>query len=708
MAQGGLFPDLGRFFNPRRVAFIGATEDLGKFGGRCMRLLIDFGYTGEIYPVNPKRPEIFGQACYPTLTDVPGVPDHVGIVLPATAVPAALEECVKKGVPFATVFSAGFGEQGTEEGRRAQARAVAIAREGGLRFMGPNCNGLINFVDAFALTSTSAIKGKRRPAGDIGVASQSGGAGQVNVMWRAQQVGLDISYQVSSGNDADLSLVDYMAYMVESEKTKVVCAIAERMPDSEKLRVLAKRAAELDKPLLMIKVGRTEAGARAAASHTGSVTGADEVSEAALEQLGIVRVDDPSELYETAMLLRNGRRAKSRSAAALSVSGGNLVLLADLGSARGLDFPAFEPQTQEKLKAFLPGFIGAANPTDLTSAGIGRPDAFAGVTGILGEDPGVGTVIPVITHATAAEIRSVADIAAKSDKPFALLWTGHCLDDPSLTPAKLVSEGHAVFRDSLPCLKAVAAGIRHAEYRARLARPAPQRPAGTDAVTARKLLQAGTMTEQASKAVLACYGLPITKERLATSEDEAAKLAMQLGGPMAMKIQSPDIPHKTEAKAIRLSVMGVEAARQAYREVMAAARAYKPDARIEGVLVQEMVEGGQEVLLGVSRDPTFGPVITVGLGGIYVEILKDVAFRLPPIGREEAKEMLRTLKCYPLLAGARGRVPLDVDALADAIERLSWLAADLGDRIVEMDVNPLRVLPRGVRVVDALIVGEAA
>ena len=333
------FPDLQRFMAPKRVAFVGATEDLSKFGGRCVRALIDFGYSGEIYPVNPKRSEIFGLKCYASLADLPQVPDHVGIVLPGVGVCAVLEECVKKRVPFATVFSAGFAETGTEEGKAMQARAIGIARAGGLRFMGPNCTGMVNFVDAFAFTSTATIKGPRRPAGDLGVVSQSGGAGQVNVMWRAQQAGMNVSYQVSCGNDADLNLLDYMAFMVESERTKVVLVIAERIADGDKLRALARRAAELDKPIVMVKVGRTEAGSRMAASHTGSVTGADEVSDAALRQMGIVRVEDTNELYETAMLLRTGKRAAGWRAAATSVSGGNLVMVADLGASVGIEFP---------------------------------------------------------------------------------------------------------------------------------------------------------------------------------------------------------------------------------------------------------------------------------------------------------------------------------------------------------------------------------
>lgn len=698
------FPDLARFFAPRRVALVGATEDLSKFGGRCMRLLIDFGYRGKIYPVNPKRSELFGLKCYPSLDELPEAPDHVGVVLPCVGVPAALEACVRRGVPFATVFSAGFGETGTQEGRLLQQRALAIATAGGLRFMGPNCNGMINFVDAFALTSTSAIKGERRPAGDIGVVSQSGGAGQINVMWRAQQAGLGISYQVSCGNDADLGLADYMAFMLESEHTKVVLAIAERMPAGDRLRALARRSAELDKPIVMVKVGRTEAGSRAAASHTGAVTGADEVSEAALRQLGILRVEDCSELYQTAMLLRGGRRPRASTAAALSVSGGNLVMVADLGAARGVEFPAYTEATQEKLKAYLPGFVGASNPTDLTSAAIGRTDTFGAVAKILGEDPGVGILVPVLTSAVAAEIRSIAQAAADTDKPVAILFTGRCIDDPALTPQVLVAEGHAVYRDALPCVNAVSAAIRYGGFRARLARPAPQRPAGMDAAAAARLLQPGTMTEAASKALLACYGLPVTREFLARSRAEAVAAT----GTVALKISSPDIPHKTEAKAIRLNLSGPQAVGRGYDEVLAAAKVYKPDARLEGVLVQEMVCGGEEALLGVSQDPAFGPVLTVGLGGIFVEVFKDVSLRLPPVSHNEAREMIEELRSAEVFKGVRGRPPLDLDALADCMVRLSWLAADLGGRIAQLDINPLRVLPtgQGARVVDALVIGS--
>jgi len=712
--QAAGFPDLRRFFSPRRVALVGATEDLGKFGGRCLRQLLDFGFAGDIYPVNPNRIEVFGRPCYPSLAALPAAPDHVGIVLPATRVPAALAECGRLGVPFATVFSAGYAELGTPEAAALQAELVAAARAAGVRIMGPNCNGMINFVDAFALTSTATITGPRRPAGDIGVVGQSGGAAQVNVMWRAQELGLGISYQVSSGNDADLDLLDYMAFMVEDERTRVVLALAERIADGARLARLAARAAELGKPILMLKLGRTEAGSRAAASHTGAVTGEDAVFDAVMHQLGILRVTDCADMYEAAMLLRQRVRPAGNGAASLAISGGNLVLLTDLAATQGIEFRDYQPETLAGLRKLVPGFAGVRNPTDLSAGAIGAKDLYPTAARTILADPGVDAVIPVITFAPAEDIRAIADMASGSDKPVPILWTGRCSDDPALTPAVLVAEGQAVYRDVLPCVQALRRAITHTAFLAARAGAAPPaRPADADRDGAQRLLAAAggrTLSEAASRAVLACYGLRGPAEAVAATPDEAAAAAARFAGPVALKILSPDILHKTEAGGVRLGLVGAEAVRGAATGILASARAHAPAARIEGVLVQEMVSGGQELLLGMVQDATFGPVLTVGFGGIHVEVLRDVTFRLPPVTAAEAEAMLRELRLFPLLGGVRGAPPADLAALADAIARFSWLAADLGAGIAEIDVNPLVVLPRGggggggVRVLDALIV----
>lgn len=708
MVGRSAFADLRRFFTPRRVALVGATEDLSKFGGRCLRQLLDFGYAGDVFPVNPNRAEVFGRPCFPSLSSLPAVPDHVGIVLPARACSPVIAECGRLGVPFATVFSAGFQELGTEESAALQAELLVTARAAGVRIMGPNCNGMINFVDRFALTSTATISGPRRAAGDIGVAGQSGGATQVNVMWRAQEMGLGVSYQVSSGNDADLDLLDYMAFMVEDPGTRVVLALAERIKDGIRLRALAERAAELEKPIAFIKFGRTEAGSRAAASHTGAVTGADAVFDAAARQLGLIRVNDAAELYEAAMLLRQRTRPRGNRATSVAVSGGNLVLFTDLAAGQGIAFPTFSEEATTKLRGLIPGFAAVNNPADLSAGAIGARDLFAKATGTLLDDPGVDIAVPLITFAPAADIRAVADLARAAEKPVALLWTGRCLDDPALTPEALVAEGVVVFRDALPCAQAIARQMRWSAFlRRRTAAPPPRRPLDADTSSARRLLAgaSGPLSESASRKVLACYGLHGPAGALATTPEEAAAAAAGIGGRVVLKVQSPDIPHKTEAGAVRLGVAPGQVTETA-RAILASARAYAPAARIEGVLVQEMVTGGQEMLLGMTRDMTFGPVLTLGFGGVLVEVLRDVTFRLPPVSAEEAEAMLEELRLAPLLRGVRGAPASDVAALADAIARFSWLVADLGDALEEVDVNPVSVLPGGggVRVLDALVV----
>ncbi len=702
------FPDLTRFFAPRNVALVGATEDLSKFGGRCMRQTLDFGFQGGVFPVNPKRDLIFGRDCFASVLQLPVVPDHVGIILPAAAVPQTLEQCAERGVPFVTIFTSGFAETGEAEGRALQQRVMDIARAGNIRMMGPNCNGMVNFVDAFALTSTATISGPRAAPGDLGVVSQSGGAGQVNVMWRAQQAGLGVNYQVSCGNACDLDLTDYAAFMLEQPSTRVVLMLAERIADGERLRALARRADALGKPIVMVKVGRTQAGSRAAASHTGAITGADEVCDAALRQMGIIRVDDCRELYETAMILRGGKLAGGHRAAATAISGGNLVMVADLGAAEGIEFPEYSQATRDALGALLPGFGAASNPTDLTAAAIGQQDTYILAAEVILGDPCVDALVPVITFAPASEIRGTARLASESDKLVPLLWTGKASNDAALTHAALVAEGHAVYSDALTCMRSLRRAMDYAAHIRGLAQASPQRPAGTDPKALRQRLLAadGPMTEVDSKGLLALYGLPVTRERLATSAHEAVQIASEIAGSVALKVQSADIPHKTEAGGVALGLSDAAGVAQAYAQIVASAKAYLPDAYIEGVVVQEMVDSSVEMLLGVSRDPTFGLVLTVGLGGIFVEIMRDVAHRLPPVSHDEALRVIGGLRGAALLRGARGRPAADIEALADAIVRVSWLAHDARDLLDELDINPLCVLPagRGTRVVDALVV----
>ena len=704
-------PDLATFFNPASLAFVGATEDISKFGGRVMRAVLEFGFKGRVYPVNPRYATLLGQPCYPSVSALPEAPDHVGIVIAAHRVLDTLKQCADKGARFATIFTSNFSETGEASGRALQDEIVAFARASGIRLLGPNCNGFINFVDAFAFASTAAIKGPRKPAGDVGLVCHSGGLGQMNIMWRAQEAGLGITYEVSCGNEADLDATDFMRFMIDDERTRVIMVAVETIRDGRKFAEVARHAADREKPLVMLKFGRTDAGRRAAASHTGALTGADEVHDAAFRQYGVLRVTDCNELYEVAKLLRRRKWPRGNRAAALSGSGGHSVLMADLGAANGIDWVPYQDQTVNGLRELMPDFAGVSNPTDLTSALTGSKHLFEDALNVVAQDDGVDVLIPVLVAPTVPAIETVVKLADATDKAVAVLWTGYCPTDPQVVAATLVARGLPVYRDALTCLKAVRAAMTYGEFlraHKRAASEPPVRPAGIDVAQAKELIAtgAGNMTERSSKEVLAAYGLHITQERLATNTQNAASSARDIGKPVALKIESPDIPHKTEANAIRLNVSGDAEVARAFDEVMAAARRYQPEARLDGVLVQEMAPGGVEVMLGVASDPTFGVVVVAALGGIHVEVLRDIAYRIPPLTAADALAMLRELRAYPIFGGVRGARPRDLDALCDTIVRLSWLAHDHADTVAEIDINPLTVLEpgAGVRVVDALII----
>jgi acetate---CoA ligase (ADP-forming) len=715
-SEGGALapPGLHGFFAPRSVALVGATEDTGRFGGKVLDRLRRFGFDGPVYPVNPSFARVQGLTSYPSLKELPGPVEHVGIAVPTRLVFDVLEDCAAIGARYATVFSAGFAEMGDAEGRERQARLKRFVERTGIRIMGPNSNGFVNFVEGLAFTSSGTVTAGRYPAGNIGLVSQSGGAAQVNVMWRALQLGLRLSRQVSCGNCADLDVLDFLSYMVEDERTHVIMMIVEDLRRGRDLFDVAARAAERQKPIIVLKLGRTDVGSRAAASHTGAITGSDAVHDAAFRQGGIIRVSDCNELYETAMLFRRKQIPRSRRAAALSISGGNAAIVADLGAHLGIEWPEYAQETQARLAEVLPTHGRASNPSDVTSAVVGKPEILERTIGIIAADPSVDFVIPTLTFAQRGDIDQAVAAAEKTDKPVALLWTGGCGNDPQLTVPDLVMRGLAVYRDALPCLRSVRDAMVYGEFlRSRALRgERDHRPDGIDAVRARSLLPAagGALTERASKEFLSAYGFPVTKEKLARTPDEAVVAFRHIGGPVALKIESRQILHKTESGAIRLALQTEDGVGEAFRQVIDAARAYAPDAEIDGVLVQEMAPAGAlEIILGIAPDPTFGSAIMVGLGGVHVEVLRDVAFRVPPVSELEAHAMLRELRAYRLLEGVRGKPPFDIPVLCDLITRLSWLAVDLADDIAELDINPLFLYPAGggARVVDALVAANA-
>ncbi len=702
--------DISPLMGPRSVALVGATDHPTSFGGRVFQQMTGFGYSGNIYPVNPRLKAINGLTCYPGIKDLPETPDHVGIVVASERVFDVLADCAAIGVRFATVFSGGFAESGTPEGRELQQRLIEFGRTSGIRFMGPNCNGVVNFIDRFAMTSTAAVRGQYAAPGDIGVVSHSGGLGQINVMWRAMEHGLGISYEASCGNEADIDTLDFARFMLYSETTNVVLLAIEGIKSGEKFRRLAQDAAELEKPLVILKIGATEAGSRAAASHTGTIAGDNDIINAVCRQYGLIKVNECNELYETAVFLRHRRWPTGRGLAAIAPTGGNIVNVADAGASFGLQWKSFSAETQEALGKLMPGYGKVGNPTDLTSAATGNQEFYRKALMTITADPGVDVMIPIVPSPTKKNLLQTVEIMQQCGKQTAMLWVGGCTDDKDFKARDLISAGVVVYRDATPCARAIRAAVDFGDYvRARRSGVlTPVRPAGIDPAAAAQRLQGlgEKITEREAKQVLAGYGLPVTQEALAQNADEALSLAAKIGGKVALKIDSPDIAHKTEAGGVRLGVEGVAAITESYAAIVKSAKQYAPQAKINGVLVQEMARPGVEMMLGVIRDPVFGPMVAVGLGGIFVEVLKDVAYRVAPVTPTQANEMLDELRGVKLLAGVRGMSARDREAVVDAIVRLSWFAHDFRDSVAEMDINPLMVYESGAgaRVLDALIV----
>jgi acetyltransferase len=701
--------DLTPLLAPRSVALVGATDHPTSFGGRVFRQMSNFGFKGPIYPVNPRLANIDQYQCYPGVKDLPQTPDHVGIIISTARVFDILEECAQIGVRFATVFSGGFAETGTPEGRELQNKLVRFARSHNMRIMGPNCNGVVNFVDGFAMTSTAAIKGVRAAPGDIGVVCHSGGLGQINVMWRAQQIGLGISYEASCGNEADIDTMDFARFMLRSESTKVVLMAIESIKDGEKFKEIAREAAEREKPIVMLKFGRTAAGQKAAASHTGALAGDNDIVDAVLRQYGVIRVNECNELYETAVFLRQRRWPRGLRAASVAATGGNIVQVADAGGNVGVQWPEYSSNTQDALADLMPGYGKVANPTDMTSLATGDQVLYRKALTAIADDADVDVLIPIFASVPKADLMQGADLIAKCSKPAAMLWVGGCTDDAGFTARDLVNSGIAVYRDATPCVRAVRAAVDFGRHVAQIRNgmTIPDRPPGLDREAALGMFRGfgEKLTEREAKQLLHCYGLPVTREQLATSAVQAAELAGTFAADVALKIDSPDIQHKTEAGAIRLGLGGAKAVAEGFEQVVASAKRYAPNAQINGVLVQEMAKPGVELILGVIRDPSLGPIVVAGLGGIYVEVLKDVSYRAAPVSPLQAAGMINELRAAKLLEGVRGMAPRDRDAVIDAIVRLSWFANDFRDEVAELDINPLIVYEtgQGARVVDALI-----
>ncbi|MCY4230866.1 MAG: acetate--CoA ligase family protein [Alphaproteobacteria bacterium] len=697
---------LDAFFNPRSVAIVGASSNFAKIGGRPVHNMKIAGYGGRIYPVNPGAAEIQGLPAFPGIADIPGAVDMAVIVVPMPHVEAAVTACIEKGVKAAIVLSSGFAEI-SEEGAQAQRRLADLGTEGGLRIMGPNCMGVMNTGTGMIATFISAIGDRGPERGTISVAAQSGAFGG-HCFTLARERGLGLNLWATMGNQCDVEFSDCLAYMAQDPGTSVVLGYMEGVQDAEKLVEALEIARAAKKPVVLMKVGRSEVGTAAAASHTASLTGSDAVFDALLRQYNVFRPHSIDEMFDVGYAFAGGLLPKSAKTGIVTVSGGVGVIMADAAEDAGLELPPLPEATQQRMKALVP-FAGTRNPLDVTAQFINDATLMETMYGALLKEGDYASAVcflagvglnPLMMKELEPSLDAVRRRFPDHLHMLAILTTPE-------RRARLQAMGYLCYEDPSRAIHALGVLAWYAEaLRRGPSAPPPDLPAGAPE------LNAGTaINEVEGKRILAAAGVPAVPERLAASAAEAAAAATAAGFPVVMKIVSADILHKSEIGGVILNVATKEAAGQAYRDLLARAAAHAPDARIDGVLVAPMVSGGVETIMGVVRDPVFGPVVMFGLGGIFVEVLKDVTFRIAPFGIDEAHRMIREVRGYPMLEGVRGAPPADEEALAGALARLSTFAAINADVLETIDINPFIVLPKGegALAVDALIsVLEAA
>ena len=700
--------DLERFFNPRSIAIIGASQDFITISGQPLKHLQSHHYKGRLYPVNPRYQEVAGVKCYPSLAEVPEVPDLVLILVNAARVADMLRQCGAKSVPYVIIFSSGFSEMGGE-GVKLQQQLTQIAREQDIGVIGPNCQGMMNVADGVFAGFGSVFFTDYEP-GAVSMVSQSGGFGFSVMNLSSKDGGLPFRQMVTTGNEIGVSTLEFMEYFIRDPHTDIIAGYLEGAKDAHRLPEIGEKALAAGKPILMWKVGNTEQGQKAAASHTANLGGAMALYKAAFRQGGIIQVEDIQDVVDYGRAFRGGRLPAGNRLAIITISGGAGILMTDECIARGMRMAELAPETVAKLREFVPSFGSIHNPVDVTAAIFNDLSLINRTLQAIVEDPGVDCVAMInasLQGEIAAKIAAeIVAVAKKTGKPIFIAWSARDVMAPEAYAA-LDAARIPHYKSPVRCGRAMAAVSWYAEAQRKHEARRSEQPLRIEKNNIKQQLKSvrGDVAEPAAKRILAEYGIPVTREELATNSKQAVAIAKRIGYPVALKVQSPDIPHKTEAKAVRLGVASDAELAKAYDEVTANAKAYQPGARIEGVLVQEMVGEGVEAILGVTNDPLFGPAVMFGLGGIFAEVLKDVSFRLAPVTPSSAREMIEEIAGYPVLAGARGRPRADVDALADAILRLSALAVDLKDHIAELDINPLFVFPqgRGVKAADALI-----
>ncbi len=702
--------ELTRLFNPQSVAVYGASPNPASIGARTIANLARF--QGKIFRINPRYDKIGDALCYPAVAALPEKPDCVVLAMPRDGIEAALLDCAHNGAGGAVIFASGYTETGIADRLAEQSRITAIARETGIKVVGPNCLGFANFISTASVSFASGEMRLDKPRGpSIGIASQSGALGFA--LGQAERRGMNISHVLTFGNGADVHIADEIAYLAGDPGCAVIACLFEGMAHPLQMLEAGALAWQAGKPVIICKLGTGKAAATAALSHTGSLAGSTEAYFTMFERAGFVVVPSIEHMLETATFFAKTSRPKARGVAVIGASGGALIASTDAAEAHGVPMPQPSEEAMQRLRPFVPEFGALRNPCDLTAM-MTKETAIAGnaVEAMLTGDTYGALVFPhsSLSQGNIARLPGISAAGQKLGKPVCLPYCGGWLGGPSLLEAEM--DPHVQCFQSIDrCFATLAAWHkRDARIAAeekhgprRLARVSPVSAAGAAA----KLITASkntTLTEREAKQVLAVYGVPVVGEQLVQSAAEAVSAAEKLGFPVVLKAESPDLPHKTDAGVIRLNLKTAAEVKEAYDLIISNINSNLNKPRLMGILAQPMVPAGVEIMIGARVDPQFGPLIVAGLGGIFVELLKDTALELAPVTPHEAHAMLHKLKGRALLDGFRGSEPVNVDVLTDVIVRLSEFADDQKELISELDVNPLICAGNRVVAVDALIV----
>jgi acetate---CoA ligase (ADP-forming) len=712
-------PDLGALLWPRTVAVVGASPDMETLRGRIMKVMTGHRFEGMLYPISRSHSEVMGLKAYASVADLPVPADLAVLIIPAQHVPAELERCGQAGVRSAVVLSSGFAEATGGDGAGLQEEMRAIVRRYGMAVMGPNSEGFANTAAALCPTFSPAVEPSDRPLlptgrerGQLAVIAQSGGIG-FSFFDHGRAKELAFRYIVTTGNEACLETLDFADFILDEGKVSALLMLLEDVKSPDTFRRVAEKALTAGVPIIVNKIGQSEAGARAAASHTAALAGSYDAYRAMFQRYGLIEGCDLGEMVDFAagFVAFGSRLPAGRRVGISTASGGGGGWMADACAAAGLEIPQLDAETRARIDVHLPAYGTSQNPVDATAQAVHKI-GYAGLAELVAASPVIDGVIVVMTARNAANLErqreGLARLAVETSKPL-LLWS-YTLPAPA--SVKLLSEaGYPLFTDIQNCARTFRAMADYRALRERFLQPIEVRPpfAADRATDVREALVAadGVLCEWQARPLLAAYGIGSSAVgELVNSADAAVAAAGRIGAAVALKVQSPDITHKTEAGAVALYLASADAVRTSYERVFGNARRHVPDARILGVLVQPMAPPAREVILGVKHDATFGPLLMVGLGGVQVEVFKDVALGPLPLSEADAREMLARLKGAPLLGAFRGQPAADVDALVELMVRLGQFASDHADAIAEIDLNPVLVHEqgKGVSVVDALIV----